>query len=228
MNYKHCCVVDADGSYKTFVLVLLEQSEGSKTTESVQGYTLTAGERLIDTAPPTKREHAGTAGFVKPRWDENGETWLEGSTDEELAAWEVGHPDPVPLEDKRAAKHAEISAANELAIYAGIDVETTQGAEHFSLTDKDQINLAVAKNAVDCGDTEHLYHADGKEYRSFTADEIRKISQAAMDHIMRCNIYCNHVFAWINESNSSELDAIVYGSSLPEHFSNNIKKLLNG
>lgn len=132
------------------------------------------------------------------------------------------------LPSLREAKHAEISAANELAIYAGIDVETTQGAEHFSLTDKDQINLAVAKNAVDCGDTEHLYHADGKEYRSFTADEIRKISQAAMDHIMRCNIYCNHVFAWINESNSSELDAIVYGSSLPEHFSNNIKKLLNG
>ena len=108
MNYKYCCVVDADGSYKTFVLVLLEQSEGSKTTESVQGYTLTAGERLIDTAPPTKREHAGTAGFVKPRWDENDETWVEGATDEELAAWEVEHPDPVPLEDKRAAKHLSL------------------------------------------------------------------------------------------------------------------------
>ena len=30
MNYKHCCVVDADGAYKTFVLVLLEQGEDEK------------------------------------------------------------------------------------------------------------------------------------------------------------------------------------------------------
>lgn len=223
MSEKFYCVVDARGDFKNYVYTRADESG----QEVVQHYQLLEGERLLDTKPPTKRLHAGTMGFVKPCWDEDAAAWVEGASAEELAAWEAENPDPVSLEEKRAAKHAEISAANELAIYAGIDVETTQGTEHFSLTDKDQINLAVAKNAVDCGDTEYLYHADGKKYRSFTADEIRKISQAAMDHIMRCNIYCNHVFAWINESNSAELDAIVYGSSLPEHFSNNIKKLLN-
>ena len=38
MNYKHCCVVDANGAYKTFILVLLEQGESGETIESVQGY----------------------------------------------------------------------------------------------------------------------------------------------------------------------------------------------
>ena len=228
MSLRQCCVIDNDGVYVDLFSVKTEQLPDGTPIDTVLGYKLAEGERLIDAAPPAMRQHAGSAGFVRPRWDEDAAAWVEGATAEELAVWEAQHPDPVSLEDKRAAKHAEISAANELAIYAGIDVETTQGTEHFSLTDKDQINLAVAKNAVDCGDTEYLYHADGKKYRSFTADEIRKISQAAMDHIMRCNIYCNHMFAWINESNSAELDAIVYGSSLPEHFSNNIKKLLNG
>ena len=32
MNYKHSCVVDANGAYKTFVLVLLEQSKEGETT----------------------------------------------------------------------------------------------------------------------------------------------------------------------------------------------------
>ena len=35
MNYKHSCVVDADGVYQTFVLVLLEQDEEGETTEMV-------------------------------------------------------------------------------------------------------------------------------------------------------------------------------------------------
>lgn len=92
MNYKHCCVVGADGAYKTFVLVLLEQGEDGKTVEHVQHYKLAEGKRLIDAHPPAMRPYAGAAGFIKPRWDSI--TWVEGATDEEIAAWEAEHPAP--------------------------------------------------------------------------------------------------------------------------------------
>ena len=102
MGYKHCCVVDADGVYKTFVLVLMEQGENP---ENVQGYTLTEGERLLDAPPPGIKIQAGGVGFVKPRWDEDAAAWVEGATAEELAAWEAAHPAPaVDLDALRAAK----------------------------------------------------------------------------------------------------------------------------
>ena len=110
MEYKHSCVVDADGVYQTFVLVLLEQNKEGETTESVQGYKLAEGEQLIDTAPPAIRQHAGTAGFISPKWDTGTSAWVEGATAEQIAAWETEHPDPVPLEAKRAAKTAAMSA----------------------------------------------------------------------------------------------------------------------
>lgn len=89
MDYKYCCVVDADGAYKTFVLVLLEQDE-----ERVQYYTLQDGEQMVDANPPAMRPYAGATGFVSPRWDDETEAWTEGASAEEIAAWEAEHPAP--------------------------------------------------------------------------------------------------------------------------------------
>lgn len=104
MNYKHCCVVSADGAYKTFVLVLLEEGEDAKTVEIIQHYKLAEGEQLIDTKPLVMRPYAGAAGFIKPRWDSIG--WTEAATDEEIAAWEeenlapeASEPPPEPSGD---------------------------------------------------------------------------------------------------------------------------------
>lgn len=83
MTYKYCCVVDANGAYKTAVLVL---------GEAVQHYTLGNDERLIDSAPPACRTCAGGAGFVRPRWE--GARWTEGADEAEITAWEAEHPAP--------------------------------------------------------------------------------------------------------------------------------------
>ena len=223
---RDCCVVDAGGLYRAFVTVKTWQGVDGESTETVLGYKLAEGERLIDTAPPTKRLHAGTTGFVKPRWDEDATAWVEGASEEELAAWEADHPDPVSLEDKRAAKHAEISAASEAAIYAGMDVTTTQGTEHFSLTEKDQINLTTAKNAVDKGAAAYPYHADDARCRIFTADEITAISQASVAHIMYHTTYCNHLFDWIRRADAAELAGITYGAELPDDLAEHMQEIL--
>ena len=226
MEYKHSCVVDADGVYQTFVLVLLEQNEEGETTENVQGYKLAEGEQLIDTALPAMRQHAGTSGFIKPKWDAESNGWVEGATAEQIAAWEDEHPDPVSLEDKRAAKHAEISAASEAAIYAGMDVETTQGTEHFSLTEKDQINLTTAKNEIDKGAPVYLYHTDDTLCRIFTAEEIKAIAQASVAHIIYHTTYCNHLFEWIRRADAAELAGITYGAQLPDDLAAHMQEIL--
>lgn len=94
MNYKHSCVIDADGYYNTLVLVLLEPDETGQEQENIQYYTLKEGERLVDATRPTTRPHAGATGLIRPRW--NGESWEEGAAADEIAAWDAEHPEPEP------------------------------------------------------------------------------------------------------------------------------------
>ena len=223
---RDCCVVEAGGLYRAFVTVQTEQGADGEAKETVLGYKLEEGERLIDAVAPAKCLHAGTIGFVHPRWDEDAAAWVEGATAEELAAWEAEHPDPVSLEDKRAAKHAEISAASEAAIYAGMDVETTQGTEHFSLTEKDQINLTTAKKEIDKGASIYLYHTDDTLCRIFTAEEINAIAQASIAHIIYHTTYCNHLFEWIRRADAAELAGITYGAELPDDLAAHMQEIL--
>ena len=112
MDYKYSCVVDADHLYKTFVLVYLEPGEGGEIRETISGYELTEGERLLEVSPPSN--------LVKPRW--NGEAWEEAATAEEIESWkqenpteEMGSPSPSPLEALQAENNllrAQITAAS--------------------------------------------------------------------------------------------------------------------
>ena len=94
MDYKHSCVIDAQNLYKTFVLVLLVESEEGQQEEKIQYYTLQDGEQLVDTAPPVMRPYAGAVGFVSPKWDADTGEWTEAATEEEISAWEAEHPAP--------------------------------------------------------------------------------------------------------------------------------------
>lgn len=86
MTEKHCCVINAEKRYVTYVLVLVDQG-----VETVQNYTLHDGEQLIDATPPVMRTSTAPAGYIVPVWD--GTAWAEGATEEEVAAWNELHPD---------------------------------------------------------------------------------------------------------------------------------------
>ena len=228
MNYKHSCVVDAKFIYKTLVLVLLTQADQGEEQEwKVQNYTLAEGEQLIDTAPPIMRPHAGAAGFVSPKWDSE---WIEAATEEEIEAWEAEHPDPnaKTLEELRADKETEISDACNTAIVAGMDVETSQGTEHFALQETDQINLTTAYNAVLSGATSYPYHADGQLCRMFTAEEITAISAASISHKLYHTTLCNHLLTWVRRAETAEeLGSITYSAdNLPDDLAANMAQVL--
>ncbi|WP_346704926.1 hypothetical protein [uncultured Agathobaculum sp.] len=147
------------------------------------------------------------------------------SVEKNEAAWNAAQP-PVDLDELRAAKHAEISAASEAAIYAGMDVETTQGTEHFSLTEKDQINLTTAKNEIDKGAAFYPYHTDDTLCRIFTEEEINAIAQASIAHKIYHTTYCNHLFEWIRRADAAELAGITYGAELPDDLAAHMQEIL--
>lgn len=223
---EHRCVVDEDNLFISFCVCNLFSVGDDIEVIPQGGYKVPDGCCLLDAKPPTMRSHAGTAGFITPKWDEDTEAWIEAATTEEIAAWEAEHPDPVPLEDKRAAKTAAMSAACNAAITAGMDVETTQGTEHFSLQETDQINLTAAVTAVQQGAAGYPYHADGELCRMFSAAEISAVGEASIAHKLYHTTYCNHLFAWIRRATASELTGITYGAELPEDLAASMQALL--
>lgn len=110
MNYKHSCVIDASGYYKTLVLVLLEPDSAGDIRENIQYYELAEGEQLLDAKPPTE--------YVKAHWA--GSAWEEGATPEEIEQWERDHPTPPPP----GPSETELLRERVAALQAQIDVLT--------------------------------------------------------------------------------------------------------
>lgn len=137
-------------------------------------------------------------------------------------------PDDRPLDEIRTDKLAELSASCNTAITAGMDVETTQGTEHFSLKETDQINLTTALSAVQSGAAGYPYHADGQLCRLFTSAEIQAIAAASVKHKLYHTTLCNHLLTWARRAETKEeLSVITYASDgMPEDLAANMAAVL--
>lgn len=137
-------------------------------------------------------------------------------------------PDDRQLDEIRTDKLSELSGACNAAITAGMDVETTQGTEHFSLQETDQINLATALSAVQSGAAGYPYHADGQLCRLFTASEIQAIAAASVRHKLYHTTLCNHLLTWARRAEArEELSGITYAADgLPEDLAANMAAVL--
>lgn len=172
---------------------------------------------------PNKR----AAGFVTIT--DNGTTVTSCVWDEEAyQAWCAENPEPDPMESAKTAKESELSTACNQAIVTGMDVKTTQGTEHFSLQETDQINLTTAYNAVMAGAEQCPYHADGKLCRMFSADEIKSISAASIQHKMYHTTLCNHLLTWARRAETAEeLAGIAYSAdNLPADLAQNMTQIM--
>ena len=143
-------------------------------------------------------------------------------------AGDLSKPDIANITIYKTAKEAEISAACNKAIVSGVDVETTQGLEHFSLKEVDQINLTMAFNAIQQGVAMYPYHSDGKICRMFTAEEITSISNAFTRHKLYHTTLCNHLLIWVRRAETiKEINAITYSAdNLPEDLAVNMENIL--
>ena len=121
------------------------------------------------------------------------------------------------LEERKERKRAEVGNACEQAIYFGVDVTLPSGAEHFSLTEHDQINLFGKQAQLAAGAQQLEYHQDGQPCRYYTAEEMQAILEAAMFHVSYHTTYCNSLNMWIDAAADAEtLEGIFYGADIPE------------
>ena len=119
----------------------------------------------------------------------------------------------------RNAKIAEISAACNAAIVAGVDVQLGEETEHFNLSIEDQSNIANLFRVVELGGTEFPYQADGGKCRIYTAQEIAQIYIAAQTAITSQTTYHNALKAYVQSlTNVEKISAVTYGMNLPKKF----------
>lgn len=107
--------------------------------------------------------------------------------------WDVNEPYVyVPtLEEVRSNVVSQLNSSVEQTIYAGVDVKTSYGDEHFSLTANDQANIGNIFNAVIMGVEEFPYHADGKECVIYQKADIVSLYVAMQTLITKLTTHCN-------------------------------------
>lgn len=148
--------------------------------------------------------------------------WEEGET-EIKQVWTM--VDDYDLEQIRTLKKSEISDACEQTIYNGIDVEMSTGTQHFSLTEKDQINIFGLQATIESGETRIEYHSDGNPCIYYSVEDIQKLIASAMGFVKYNTTYCNSLNVWISkETNAQTISEMYYGMEIPEEHQSEVLK----
>lgn len=186
---------------------------------------------LIDEGYGDKYNLAQTHYFDKPLMTQDGiyQYKLVGTTPIERSEEEIAaERETKNFTRNQQNKLVALSTTCNQVITGGMNVETTEGTEHFSLEETDQINLTTAVSAIEQGAKGYPYHADKKLCRMFTAEEIKSIAESATAHKLYNTTLCNHLLILARRATTTaELDAITYSADcLPIDLAENMKKVL--
>lgn len=109
------------------------------------------------------------------------------------------------IEEVREEIVKSLNSATEQTIYAGVDVKTSYGDEHFSLTANDQANIGNIFNAVVMGVEEFPYHADGKECVVYPKADIVAIYVQMQTLITKLTTHCNLLRQFANSCEDKDI-----------------------
>ena len=123
---------------------------------------------------------------------------------------------PTDLEALRENKAAELSAACEQAIVAGLDIQLPGGeTEHFDYSERDQLNIKEMFDAVRMGATMYPYQSEDGQCRTYTAAEILTIYPALAGNKTGQLTYYHQLKEYINTlETAGEIEAVTYGQPL--------------
>lgn len=135
---------------------------------------------------------------------------------------------PINLDEYKQDKISDLSSICNQSITNGFDIELSSISGHCSLTTEDQINISTAYNAILQGAETYPYHLDEQLCQMFSANDIIKITQTATAHKLYHTTYFNHLKVWVERCKTKEeIDAIIYGSELPEDLTNSMESIIN-
>lgn len=102
-------------------------------------------------------------------------------------------------------------------IYAGVDVETEFGTEHFSATDEDQRNIKDIFDIAIMSGKGFAYHADGTPCKIYSYEDIIKIYMAIKSLVLYQTTYCNALNTYARKLvYKNQMAALEYGQEIPD------------
>lgn len=102
-------------------------------------------------------------------------------------------------------------------IFAGVDVETEYGEEHFAATDDDQRNIKDIFDIAIMSGKGFAYHADKTQCKVYSYEDIIKIYMAIKTLVLYQTTYCNALNSYARKLvDKTEIAALVYGQDIPD------------
>jgi hypothetical protein len=141
------------------------------------------------------------------------------------------------IENAITLKLDEITTKCKEIIYNGINITTSVGPKHFSLTEVDQINMMnqydQLEKALD-GKPSKInlskgvaYHADGELCKFWSPQDFGTIVKAATEFILYHQTYCNHLREYTKGlKDVYSINRIAYGIELPEDLQRSLDSIV--
>lgn len=151
-------------------------------------------------------------------------TLKEIDVNKKLQSIEDAMKDTVPnetamtLEEYRAYKIKQFGVECSKNIYAGVDVETSYGTEHFSATDEDQRDIKDLADAAMNAKVSLPYHADSSQCKVYSYQDIIKIYCEMKKLVLNETSYCNALNTYVREKlyTKEEIAAVKYGQEIAD------------
>lgn len=132
------------------------------------------------------------------------------------------------LEEIKQMKIIELSDTCQNIIYNGVDIELSNGKEHFSLTIEDQLNLFGKQAQLLTNADRFEYHSDGNSCKYYPKEEMKEILETATKFVSYHTTYCNSLFQWIKSLDDiDKIKSIKYGDKVPSEFESEVLKDYN-
>ena len=165
---------------------------------------------------------------LKEAMEKDEEIVIDDDEDEEEEPILPEEETDITVEAMREFKLYQMSKTCRQTIEAGFDLELRGEVHHFSLTTQDQLNL-ISLSAM--AQTQSLipYHADGEACIFYTNEEINQIVETATAFKIYHTTYYNALKGYINALDTIEaINAITYGTPIPEEYKSDVLKALEG
>ena len=121
------------------------------------------------------------------------------------------------IDEFKAYKVKQYGEECQKKIYAGADVETAYGKEHFSATGDDQANIKTLSDVAMTTKVALPYHADGSQCIVYSYQDIIKIYCEIQKLILAETSYCNALNTYVRGLNSKEaIAAVEYGQDIED------------
>lgn len=213
--------------YKSKVYVLIDDKECI--TKCDGGYTPPSdlsGWILIDEGTGDKYNLCQSHYFDKPIYTNDGVPrykLVDGKaverTEEEINAKR--------LPKLKQSKITALSATCEQTIYAGLELELSEGKEHFEYKNQDQTNIKAMFDAVVFGAEKYPYQSEDGKCRVFTAQDIIKL-YISLESLRTAQLtYYHQLKDLVNTlETAEEINAITYGQELEGEYLQHYNEML--